>query len=418
MSRVSPNTIPPVFENVREKFSTLDFEKLPTGEYHLNFRPPVILTARDTWSVIGRMLLGSLLSIPIGCILSSLLGPLVSSPGWFVFALFIGGMAVLARATRLIPGAPNVPADRDAPTLLLVPLIVWAVVALAASTGTPSGAFWYFLVLGMPAVVFTADRVATHTVYWMTAHPTLPLEAAHSVRQAWHQRFRRSFFDEFPEADMPESTILDTRLATADRAYSLGILWVLAAVLVPSLAVLLFSQGQTPQLTGMTMIAAIVGSLTLVATVRAMQHPDALLPFWMAVVHFLQFTIRGQAPGWVFQSPCGSHLQRNGAVLFTLLLLVIAIGACADGFSYFLLCPVNAPLIPPDVLEAFGDDTGYSRFAIAAGAALSGESYLGLCLLLQLLTAVVVPGLVLLVAAFILTGPALAAHHQVLEQEE
>ena len=81
MSRVHPNTILPVSENVREKFSTLDVEKLPAGEYHMNFRPPVVLTARDTWSVIGRMLLGSLLSIPIGCILSSLFGPLLSSQG-------------------------------------------------------------------------------------------------------------------------------------------------------------------------------------------------------------------------------------------------------------------------------------------------------------------------------------------------
>ena len=289
---------------------------------------------------------------------------------------------------------------------------------MTASTGTPSGAFWYFLVLGMPASVFTADRVTTHAVYWMTAHPTLPLEAANIVRQAWHRRFRWSSFDDFPEADTPELSTLDARLATVDGSYSLGLAGLLATVLIPGLAVLLFSPELTPQLTGLTMVVAIVGSLALVATVRAMQHPDALLPFWMAVLHFLQYTIRGRAPGWVFRSPCGSRRRRNATVLFTLLLLVIAIGAGADGFSYFLLCPANAPLIPTDVLAAFSEDTGYSSFAIAAGAALSGESYLGLCLVLQLSASVFVPVLVLLLAAFILTGPAIAAHHEVLEQEE
>jgi len=418
MTRRPPHTIPPVFENVREKFSTLDVDRLPAGEYHLDFRPRIVLTPRDAWSVVGRLLLGALLSIPIACLLSSLVGPLLSSPGWFVFALFIAGTAVLARATQLIPGRPTVPADQDAPTLFLVPLVVWAVVAMAASTGTSGGALLYLLALGIPAAAFTADRVATHAVYWMTAHPTLPLEAAHSIRQSWQRRFRWPFFEELAETDTSEPIILDNRLAQVNGNYSKGFLSLLAAVSVPALAVLLFSPQETAQLTGLTMVVAVVGSLGLVATVRAMQHPGSLLPFWMAVLHYLQFSLRRRAPGWVFQSPCGSRRRRNATVQYTLLLLVISIGAGADAFSYFLLCPLNAPLIPSDVLTAFRADAGYARFAIAAGAALSGESYLGLCLLLQLLAAVITPVLVLLLVTFILTGPVIAAHHEVLEREE
>ena len=209
---------------------------------------------------------------------------------------------------------------------------------------------------------------------------------------------------------------LDSRLAAINRNYPFGFVWLVASILVPGLVVFFLSPGQDARTTGSSMVVAIVISLALVGTLRAARQPGSFRCFWMALVHFVRFAHRQRTPGWVFHSPCGTVHRRRLTFMVCVFLTVIPFVAASDYWTHIILCDASAPLIPDDVLRTHLNDTGFTRFAITVGAALSGERYLAACLAAQLFACISIPILAVILAAFIVAGPAIAAHHEVLEQ--
>ena len=299
--------------------------------------------------------------------------------------------------------------------VFITPTGVWAALALATMLTTPEGALLYLAALALPAMAFAADQIATHAVYWMTANPTVPSEVMQACRRAWGERFGAlSVHQNAPVVsagrDNEGEAVVDSY-----QDYLFGFLWLIGSTVLPAFAVLACSGGISRAQTGFACVLGVTLSLALVSLIRTIQRPTSFSRYWQFLVHFLSFQQTAQQlPGWVFQSPCGSLARRRRTVAGALFLLGLATIPAADYFSYLIVCPASAPLIPANVLAAFTEDSVF-RFPLALRSVFTGECYLGFCLFIAGITCLVLPVLILVLGTFIIIGPVVSAHHLALE---
>jgi hypothetical protein len=419
MSTVPPHLIRPVSEVTREKHSTLDFERLPQGEFHMNFRPRFIVTLLHGWGAIGLFIKTSAVGLVATGPISYWIAPMVATMDWFVGTLLIGALAVLAHATGLT--AIDATAEQrfnltSLAWIFLAPVGIWAALAMATLLTTPEGALLYLTVLTLPTIVFTADQIATHSVYWMTAHPQVPAEVMQACRQAWAERF--GVLSPRPNAPAVSAGRDHEGEAVVEsyQDYLFSFFWLTGSMVLPAFVVIACSSRTSRAQTGFEFVLAIVFALSLVSLLRIVRQPASFPQYWQFLIHFLSFQHAAERmPGWVFESPSGSLARRRRTVAVALFLVGLTVIPTADFFSYLATCPASAPLIPDYVSAAFAEDH-VLRFPLALKAVCTGEYYLGLCLLLAGVACIAMPALILVLAAFVVIGPVVTAHHHALEE--
>jgi hypothetical protein len=146
MSTVPPHLIRPIPEVTREKHSTLDFERLPHGEFHMNFRPQFAVTPLHSWEVIWFFAEITGLSLVCTAPVMYWIAPVVATMDCCVAALFAGALMVFACITGLVPAPSADPRGFSMTALALVfitPAGVWAALAMATMLTTPVGAILY-----------------------------------------------------------------------------------------------------------------------------------------------------------------------------------------------------------------------------------------------------------------------------------
>ena len=358
--------------------------------------------------------LTSAVSVPLTVLLSGLASPLLANLDFFLVAIFCGALLSLALMSGLItlPGR-RAGASQDFTVILVIfaaPVGLWLAIASTPGTADLPNALLYFLGLAVPAAAVLADQVATHHIYWATANPMTPAEVMITCREDWSRRFGSGGT---ATVDVSEQQAilrsLPGALREVRRQYLAGFGILLLGVVAASVVVLLVSGGQPAFQLGLELTVAIALVLLLFGLCRTANQPGAFGRSWYALLHFLHYSHDTSSPGWVFHSPCGPVMNRRCLAVAALLVFSPAVVRITDYFVWFVVGDFNASVLPPGIAESVSADT-YTRFLPAIQAAITGELYLGVCLVAVVAACVIVPGVILFLSLFLVAGPAIAAY--------
>jgi hypothetical protein len=303
----------------------------------------------------------------------------------------------------------------DAPAAilsLLLPVLVWSVICLSGHVLELDGAF-LFLVLALLVGVATVDRIATHTVHWMTANPLLDVATARWWRADWRNRFAAPTPVK-PVTDDEDDVELQSRVVRAMRAraaYAAGVLWVLGAVVVPNSAIVLTHPPGSQATLGLQLVVGTGFGLVMVAICRSGGSPRLLGCYGRAVAHYFHYGKRMTLTPWMFQSPCGGLFARRLAPLASVALLSVAWFFLAAHSYRHLVFPPEPPT---------------SHYTATAGLSWDGTLWpvdfnvvahlrVAAAVLLMLSCAALAAPATLWLLGFIVIGPLVDAYHQTLE---
>ncbi len=325
----------PVQESMQHKLDVLDWQGLSNNRCELEFRPPLHITATDRLRVFA------------GAILVSLAAPVVAwgMSRWLPHYLFnwwsasatvvLGGILVSYRqmnSSRRPDGASGDLLTKVNLSLLLGPLFLWSAGAMSGWLNEPLGAYLYLVLLAGLMIILVADSVVTHTVFWLTATPTIDCMTARAWREDWGRRFVHGPAMRLPDeyADDPEAQRLFAAVVCARRDYVLGTLWLLLSMVLPVILIALITRRPNPNTVGLMIVIGVIQFLLLAAYIRNDASLLNISRSWRSITHWLHYGSGDPMPPWVFSSPCGPRRRR---------LLLAAIGCALVSIAVtYLLC--------------------------------------------------------------------------------
>ena len=139
----------------------------------------------------------------------------------------------------------------------------------------------------------------------------------------------------------------------ARRNYWLGSLWLLGAVVVPTILVLLISRKPNPNTIGLQLAIAVCLGLAGAALLRTAGSATMFTKYWAFLVHWLHYGSDGPTPPWVFQSPGGSVQQRR-------LMAVLAVGTISIALAYLSVRPLVFVVVSSSPNVSSANTTGVS----------------------------------------------------------
>lgn len=414
MNTESINLVRP---NFKHKTDVLNRGRIPDEAADLNFRPPSAYVAPNFGTLLGFLVLTSILAAVIGIFLRIVVGPLMLSPAAGVCSLVVGLILAVFAALNFGETKPQQQTSlarfqTAALAFLAVPML-WLAVVIATSTKSISVALFALVGIAFPAVCYAADRMATHFVYWMTAHPRIDRQTMTSWRLDWSDRFQ----------DMPDRKPRKSRLNQRDRqshqlamqlrrSYRRGFLWLLACFVIPVVVTAIAALHGFAIRTGQWIILGTLLCLLWMACLRHAQAPVSLSTLFRALWSWLTYGKDRTDPPWVFRSPVGDQLERAATAIVAVSLLSMALVPIA-GFTVASTIPLANGSGFVATAEA---STGFSeRIAETASKLVTAETLLPRSLILTVLLTVGAPPLVFILACYIVTGPALAAHYIAME---
>jgi hypothetical protein len=416
----APVYVPPILESLRDKADALDWETLPPGRCDLNYRPKTMQPRNDALWACGLLLLVTTLSLPIALMMRHLAGPAISTwGGFFWLALIVGAILALywLIARPWEKDRHGAPADPMKFTLVLAlaPVFAWLITIATPLTLRTEGALLIFCLFALPFTIWVADGISTHAVSWMTAHPQIDHATMLGWRTDWSMRWltvpprspRRNDLDEHERA--LHETVLRHR-----SSYLNGLIWLLGSVLVPS-GIVLFAARHTPRhVTGLSLAMGILGALFVSGLHRTLRWPGAFRHFTTFLVSYVTYGMWGRYPPWVFQSPGGLALYRQLLAILALFLVTATFLPLADHFRWVYLGTPSVHLLVPETVQGI-EKGGFQAVWEVLLAAVRGHGYTSACVVMQGTLCLLTPGIAFLLILFLISGPAIAAHHAALE---
>lgn len=403
---------PPVMENLANKQDALDWDTLPLGECDLNYRPSTGHPENMGLFSWGIIVVVAALSVPFAAVLPQILAPAFSSQGAFVAFLLLGAVAALGflvfKAIRPDPKESERLKLERAAWILLVPTLFWIVLVSSQWHSLTAGSVLLYCALAVPMLVWLADSVATHALYWMSANPQIDHAAMLGWRTDWSNRWGEIPARKPSRVDLnPGQQTRHAWVLGKQTFYRQGPLWLALSIVVPSIFVLTLFRNSPKPSTGFALALALLASLAVAALVRNFHNPDSFRLSCRFLYKWFTYGVPHEYPPWVFTSPAGSCVRRQTLVVAAVFLLSVTFLPLADYFQWIYLAPLDQ-----DVTTELAES---SNWAGNLAVLFQGNSYAGLSFLFQILLLISAPVVILLLAVFLLAGPVIAAHHDALE---
>lgn len=404
--------VPEEFENIRDKWDYLDWDRLPTGPCDMNYRP----------SSAAYSLLASLFLVLIVSWASFAIADLIRLNTGVPFGnLFLASLILLSVVVAITVATMRKPADSHSKwvnvgvfvaTIVIGPIVLLTISTALASTRTQFGALIVLAIFVFPATLLLADALATHSVHWFSAHPSNDHATMTGWRRDWSRRWaviptRQPRRTDLSGADLE----LHQRVMWERETYLNGVLFLFAvSVILPIGIYFLIRRAPTYQV-GACIAASILFALAVVGEVRCVKWHGSFRQYLKCLAHWFVFANCPKCPPWVFQSPVGSWLCRCCFTFFVLFLASAALIPLADWGNWFLLAESQRGHVPLSLIAhaAEYDSAGFNFLPVFA------TSYVGLFLFARWLTCLLLPVLYLILAGYLVAGPAIAAHHAALE---
>jgi hypothetical protein len=399
---MSSTYLPPVVENTTDKNDALDWNTLPNEQCDLNYRP---LKARPSWihlRTLGLLWLISFVALPSVLMLQLYGGAAFTSSTAFVVSAVIGATMALIFHQRGF-------SLKSVGLAFLGPTLLWLLFVVMPYHRFTAASVLIFIAFGLPTVFWYADAIATHAVHWMSAHYKIDHAAMLSWRKDWASRFV-GIVDRPPcRPDLRESdkALHESVLATR-AAYRNSILWLPAIVLVSSIAVLLLLRDNPRFTTGFCVVLGVFLALLSCSIFRAIQFPGSLRRTWFYLTDWTWHGAFLRQPPWVFQSPGGNLLQRQGATLLVVFIVTLTLIPLGDYFRWLYFGAFNAEVLPEHLVE--NPNPFRLWWAVA-----NGNLYVGVLTITHYLLLFGTPGLFIFLATHFIAGPVISAHFLALE---
>jgi TraM recognition site of TraD and TraG len=375
--------------NAKDKTDVLDWGTLPVGKCDLNFRKPGSHPPRELRRTLFVFLTMTLLTVVIGIFLRTHAASLIFGADAMRSNLTISALVLLIVGLALFR---LLPAAMPSPGLLLSGLIASGGVLLlwflaGALSATPAGGLMFLTGIAVPITARAADALATHWVHWCTANPRIDRETMTAWREDWSRRFT-GFADRPLRSDVtsPQAVEAHRRVMRMRRSYSWGFFWLLATFFgVPMLVMTLAVLGIVERLE-FWIVVEITLVLLWLSFVRSQQAPGSWKVIRQALASWTRYGRDVVAdPPWVFQAPGGPQIQRGVFAVVAVILLAIAV---------FTLLTGEVAHAAETLLATDGFDTvSVLRITFAFGATIF------------------LPTLWFVLACYVVSAPALAAHH-------
>jgi hypothetical protein len=186
---------------------------------------------------------------------------------------------------------------------------------------------------------------------------------------------------------------------------------VLAAVVVPNVAIVLINAPSNRATLGLQLIVGTIFGLVMVATWRSGGSGRMLVCYGRALAHYFHYGKQMALTPWMFHSPCGALPTRRLAPLITVGLLSVAWFFLA-AHSYRQLAFSQQPATSVSTRSA--DASWEDVFAFRDSNMVTHVRVAIVVLLLMVCAALMAPATLLLLG-FIVIGPLVDAYHQALE---
>ncbi len=349
----------------KQKREVVQWWRIPDIICDLNFRPPA-WHPRGKWHSLVIWLIGlSLGSATVGVFVRMVLG-------WFV------GSAVVAIPFSL------------------------------------AGSFAGLCLVTLPVVCVTADRLATHFVFWMTAHFRIDRATMLGWRADWRERLVR-FPHRPPRRPEPTLQVLQThqQVLRLRDDYLAGFARFTAALVIPAVVVAGAGLLDVIETVGPTIVAGQLAALVCLAVTTVPR--DAAPVFAQALEHFFGSGHNQPTTPWMFPSPCGRSRARQ---------LWLVLSACLLSLTLLpIACTFTVTAHPAAGLDS-SSGIGEARRSAwvddwlvpAVHAVADGRFQHVGDLLLLLLAAGLLPPALLLLGLYVITGRVLVAHDRALER--
>ncbi len=407
--------VAPIEETVQHKTDVLDWGRLDGAPCELEYRLHFRRTLGDHLATVGLMMLAAVAAVPLAALTGAFVAPRIAS--WQVATIALGIGVIAALCQRFTTEAKRTSAiDTIAVTsaglIFLLPLFVWFVVCLSAHAHELAGAF-LFLTMAIPVGVVAADRIATHAVFWMTANGYLDYSTVHAWRADWHRRFVTGPLQDLADDDDSDADLrplIQSAMRTR-AAYVAGLLWVLAAVVVPNMAIMIINTPAAKTTLGLQLVVGTMFGLLMTALLRSGGSGRMPVRYWSVVSHYFHYDKRNRTTPWMFQSPCGGVGRRRFLPLVSVGLLSVSLSfLAADSLRSLTLSSRALPAVSTSHADQpVGDRMDSHDNTMGINASLTGR------VLLMLACAALVAPTALFLLGFIVIGPLIDAYHEALE---
>jgi hypothetical protein len=394
--------IAPVLEKTTQRDDALDHKTIPNERCDLNYRSRTARPAgAHLWSAIFGLAI-PLAALPVIYLFQHPIGPAFTSHVVFLLFALVG--IAIGLLTYQLEGSV-----RSMLLAAFIPIAIWLLAVIAPMQKDPACALLIMLVVAAPILLWLADAVATHAVYWMSAFYKIDHATMLAWREDWKDRFS-GIPDRLPRRNdlMAWQHELHEAVMAARAGYRNGIVWLAIALAVPGVIIFADGRSATRDTSGFFLAVSLIMALVLGCVARVSQFPGSLKRTWFFLTDYLWNGSDRRHPPWVFQSPGGPAGQRcllAGAALF---LVGFTLLPLSDYFLWIFYGPHNSEVLPDSLLE------NPNGFKLAAGA-LEGNYYAGILVLAYCCLCVAAPGLVLFLAIHLVAGPAISAHYVALE---
>jgi len=409
----------PVEETVKHRTANLDWGSLGSRPCELEHRLPTVISPGAHVRALGLLFAASAVALP-AAVAFRLVATLLM--GNWLAAIVSAILVIIATSVFRLRQNPATEGRMKRPVwlrllrFLVLPVFAGVAVGMTILVVYPAGAFLYLVGIALPVATFAADRMATHAVHWMTANIRLDSQTVRSWREDWANRFRTS--TQFTSSDQGNGgTHNDAIFRTAVEArrnYSLGVLWLTAAVVLPTFSVLAISHIPNPNTIGLQLAIAVCIGLTGAALLRTDGEVEMLTRCWKFLVHWLHYANDGPTPPWVFQSPGGSVQQRRLLAVLAIAMISIALGHLSVRPVVFVVAATspNASLATANPQVTVGDE--HSPASFMQRYAWVTPARVAMLVGLLSIGSVIPIGLFVL-CALVFTGPMICAYYRVLE---
>lgn len=333
-------TFDPVRPNLKHKTNVLKLEKVPTGPCEMEFRPPSQHWNSNGESVIPVLAWASLAGLIASVLLRwpqaanlLLIGTVIV--GGFALSIGVPGLVTWAcfAATKVRDSVQTRGRWNVIRSMLLVPLGFWMVAMLGCTTRSEAAALMFLLVLGWPAMVYAADRMATHSLYYLSAQPRLDRATQVKWRTDWGYR-DDGFSSPQPRRNdlTPEERAEFDRLCQHRLQYRSGRWWLLGLWTAPVLFGWLFV-GDHEIARRLVIAVGLLASMSVWVSEQKRQYPGSWSVFRLALASWIYFEHGPEMPPWVFNTPVGTQAERQSEARRTVALLSIGLVPLAGGIG-------------------------------------------------------------------------------------
>lgn len=295
--------------NMKERAAIVDFTLMPTAQCDLNFRPPGSSFARQFLSL-------DLLTMGLHCALAAGLlwavRPLTTlySPT-LVICVSMVGVLLTVRRRYLATGRESDVLRHALIAILVIPLVT-CLGMVALNLPGRKLVVGVLVLIVLPWLLWTADRITQHAVWWSTANPCVSHRMMSLGRLLWRDRFAGRVRLGDHKLSGEETTALNS-LRSGIGFCVRATLVVLSMVVAAGMA---FRQ-HPADVARSFLLLTLVFQLPMCVW-NTLLYPGAASRFLVMVKHWCCWDVETALPPTVFFSPCGTVQQRR----FQIMLLV------------------------------------------------------------------------------------------------